>query len=363
VTAAGKVAGGCLLAVVVAAFLLFVGVAALLFSMISGSDLPYDPGSALGVIGCGGEPGSGLRVGETVGDLDSEQLANAKVIVATGVALKVPARGHVIAVAVARQESGLRVVGHGDAAGPDSRGLFQQRAGWGPEAVRMDPAGSSGLFYRALLKVPGWEQMPLTVAAQKVQVSAFPDAYAKWEALATQVVKAFGGGQAAACAPAGEISSGGWTLPVPTARVGSGFGPRGGGFHAGEDFITPTGSVVRAAHAGIVTVVRCQASGGSPAQNACAAPGGMNVQGCGWYVEIDHGGGVMTRYCHGLEVTATVGMRVDAGTPIMRSDSTGNSSGPHLHFEVHTGGGGDNASAVDPITWLRAHGVKVGNPT
>lgn len=114
----------------------------------------------------------------------NEQIPNAKAIVATGIQKRVPARGHVIALATALQESTLINLDHGDR---DSLGLFQQRPsqGWGTREQIMDPVYSSTRFYEGLMKTDDWEQMPLTVAAQKVQRSGFPDAYAKHEPLAT----------------------------------------------------------------------------------------------------------------------------------------------------------------------------------
>ena len=131
---------------------------------------------------------------------DAEQVANAAVIVGVGAQLGVPVRGWIIAVAVAIQESDLRNLDHGDAAGPDSRGLFQQRADWGSLAERMDPAASARLFFTGghrgqpgLLAVPGWQSLPLTVAAQAVQRSAFPTAYARHENDASALVSAIAG--------------------------------------------------------------------------------------------------------------------------------------------------------------------------
>lgn len=112
-------------------------------------------------------------VGEVA--LDAEQRSNLAIVVATGDQFRIDVKGKVIAVMTALAESSLRNVTHGDAAGPDSRGLFQQRAGWGPLAVRMDPEGASVLFYTALLSVSGWMAMDPWVAAQEVQRSAFSD--------------------------------------------------------------------------------------------------------------------------------------------------------------------------------------------
>ncbi|MFJ3310905.1 C40 family peptidase [Streptomyces sp. NPDC086549] len=118
-----------------------------------------------------------------------EQLPNAKIIVATGVQLGVPARGQIVALATALQESALRNIDHGDG---DSVGLFQQRAsqGWGTREQIMDPVYASKKFYIALKSVKGWETLPVTVAAQKVQKSAYPEAYADDEPLATALQQA-----------------------------------------------------------------------------------------------------------------------------------------------------------------------------
>ena len=120
-----------------------------------------------------------------------EQLRNAKAIVDTGKKLKLPPRAWVIAVATATQESTLRNLGHlGARNDHDSQGLFQQRpsSGWGSPKQITDPEYASTAFYKALMRVDGWEKMPLTRAAQKVQVSAYPNHYAKWERFAGDIV-------------------------------------------------------------------------------------------------------------------------------------------------------------------------------
>ncbi|NUU08309.1 LysM domain-containing protein [Leifsonia sp. C5G2] len=126
--------------------------------------------------------------------LSDEMRANAQLIVRIGRQQGVPDQGIVIALAAAAQESGLRNVRYGDR---DSLGLFQQRpsTGWGTPDQVLDPARATLAFYggagnpnpgrtRGLLDVPGWRSMTVTQAAQAVQLSAFPDAYAKWEASA-----------------------------------------------------------------------------------------------------------------------------------------------------------------------------------
>ncbi|MGH4028708.1 C40 family peptidase [Actinomycetota bacterium Odt1-20B] len=122
-------------------------------------------------------------------DDPKEQIPNAQKIQATGVSMKVPARGQVMALATALQESGLRNLDYGDR---DSLGLFQQRPsqGWGSAEQVRDPVHASKKFYQGLLRVSGWQSMTVTQAAQAVQQSGFPDAYAKWEPLATALQKA-----------------------------------------------------------------------------------------------------------------------------------------------------------------------------
>ncbi len=148
-------------------------------------------------------PGTGLTLpgvsapvsyGGNITMLNDEMRANAAIIVQVGRELGVSDYGIVIALATAMQESSLRNLNWGDR---DSVGLFQQRpsAGWGSVEQLTDPYHASRLFYggpsnpnrgytRGLLDISGWESMPLTNAAQRVQISAYPDAYAKWEASA-----------------------------------------------------------------------------------------------------------------------------------------------------------------------------------
>ncbi|MER7006534.1 hypothetical protein ABT297_26320 [Dactylosporangium sp. NPDC000555] len=135
-----------------------------------------------------------------IGGLNQTEMNNAVAIIRAGQQLDLPHRAFVVAIATALQESHLRnlanpnvpaslnVPNEGVGNDHDSVGLFQQRPSWGSVTQLMDPAESARRFYAALMKVSGWEQMPVTVAAQTVQVSAFPDAYAKWQTLAEQIV-------------------------------------------------------------------------------------------------------------------------------------------------------------------------------
>ncbi|MFR9674339.1 heavy metal transporter [Streptomyces sp. TR02-1] len=142
------------------------------------------------VLPSGGSGGSAYRI-------HPEQAANAATIAAVASSRGLPDRAVTIALATAMQESGLRNIEHGDR---DSLGLFQQRPsqGWGEKRQIMDPVYSAGKFYEHLVEVPGYSRLPLTVAAQEVQRSGFPQAYAKHEVNATLLTAALTGRRAAA---------------------------------------------------------------------------------------------------------------------------------------------------------------------
>ncbi|MET9519539.1 heavy metal transporter [Streptomyces sp. NPDC002994] len=135
------------------------------------------------VTGGGGAPRCTVRSAEGDGstyELSPEQAVNAAKISAVGTSRGLPERAVTIALATALQESALRNIKYGDR---DSLGLFQQRPsqGWGTQKQILDPGYASEKFYEHLEKVPGYSRLPLTVAAQRVQRSGFPQAYAKHE--------------------------------------------------------------------------------------------------------------------------------------------------------------------------------------
>jgi murein DD-endopeptidase MepM/ murein hydrolase activator NlpD len=304
------------------------------------------------------------------------QLRNAAVIINVGADLKVPPRGWVIAIATSMQESRLSNLGHlGKNNDHDSLGLFQQRpsSGWGTPAQVRDPVYAATKFYRKLLKLKDWERLPLTVAAQRIQISAYPDAYAKHEAVATQIVnlladgaaRAGGGATELRCADGAEIAASGWTNPWSRKSAGRG-GVVGSGFrtaqrpnHAGVDLILGRNTPIRAAAGGIVSVVKCNID--SRGTQTCDIDGWPGKGGCGWMVEIKHAGNLMTRYCHMVvRPLVRVGQQVAAGEVIGRVGSSGNSSGPHLHFEVHINNDRSSAGAVDPVAFMRDRGAPLG---
>lgn len=129
--------------------------------------------------------------------LAPDQAANAALIVGTAVRRELPARAGTIGIATAMQESRMRSIDYGDR---DSLGMFQQRPsqGWGTPEEVMDPVYAVNIFYDHLVQVPGYTDLEVTVAAQAVQRSAYPDAYAQHEPLARAFASALSGWEEAA---------------------------------------------------------------------------------------------------------------------------------------------------------------------
>ncbi|GGN57869.1 metalloendopeptidase-like protein [Actinoplanes lobatus] len=128
-----------------------------------------------------------------------------------------------------------------------------------------------------------------------------------------------------------------WVHPLPSATVTSCFGQRWGRLHAGVDLAAANGSPVVAAGAGTVV---------------SAGPNG----GYGNAILIDHGNGYLTHYGHLSAIGVEVGQVVKAGEHIGDEGSTGHSTGPHLHFEVHEG---HFQNPLEPTAWMRGHGVEI----
>jgi murein DD-endopeptidase MepM/ murein hydrolase activator NlpD len=128
-----------------------------------------------------------------------------------------------------------------------------------------------------------------------------------------------------------------WVNPLPEASVTSCFGLRWGRLHAGVDLAAPDGTPIRAAGSGVVVA---------------AGP----AEGYGNAVLIDHGNGFLTHYGHMSAITVTVGQKVTAGRQIGNEGSTGHSTGPHLHFEVHAG---RYKNPIEPTQWMHEHDVDI----
>ncbi|MGL5823592.1 MAG: peptidoglycan DD-metalloendopeptidase family protein [Nocardioides sp.] len=364
----------------------------------------------LAVLGGGGAAGCApaaqvTYTGPGVGDLTTIQMQRAAAVVSQGRQMGIPDQGIIIALATASQESGFRVYandGKGgdlaadqkgieaslnrphDAVGTDhgSLGVFQQQwPWWGNLAELMDPAISARKFYEALLKIEGWQNLPVTVAAQRVQRSAYPDAYADDEPLARDLLAAIGGSssnadtggrggdeQVNASGGAGELEIklvngvyvGGFTdCLMPTAAVGgavvlplpsgsgyvnqNNFGQAGSSwdsFHTGNDYSVACGTPVLAVTGGIVEFDDAQAGWAGPS-----------------FVRISTGGPgtLATWYAHMQTRSVSDGQTVSPGQPIGTVGNMGNSRGCHLHFEVHPKGGRIYDDPVDPVAWFAAN--------
>jgi len=329
--------------------------------------------------GCGSTSSVVLAAATTETALSQQQETNARAIVSVGNDLGMPQRAVVIALAVAHQESGflnyandgagsdLHASQYGiqtslslphDAVGSDhgSLGIFQQQwPWWGSMPELMDPATAARKFYTALMKVPGWARMSMTQAGQAVQHSAHPEAYADDVPVALSLLGLADPGDAggvsgssvawtgSSCgAPA--LYAGGVVLPLP---AGSGYvdlenwgstGVHWANRHTGTDFSVACGTPVLAATAGTVIVRSDQPWAGR------------------WLVQVSTGpGSLATWYAHLRALDVTDGQRVAAGQQIGEVGSLGNSTGCHLHFEVHPRGGGMYEDDVNPTDWLRGN--------
>lgn len=195
-------------------------------------------GGGLGVNGlCGGPGGQPDTAGGGGGNAaltGSDQLAYAQLITSVTAQRGLPQQAAVVAIATAAQESRLGQAGMNVAVDHDSLGLFQQRpsSGWGTPAQIKDPNYATNKFLDALIGIGDWITKPITVAAQTVQRSAFPDAYAKWEAQARDLAARFW--------PPGVPVGGN---PAAAARVGTQAAPDGAGAQAcpgnGGDGLAP----------------------------------------------------------------------------------------------------------------------------
>lgn len=307
--------------------------------------------------------------------MDAEQEANAQTILGVAKSMfpsEQQRRAAIIALATARQESGLRSIDYGDQAGPDSRGLFQQRDSWGPLELRMNPAGAAGLFYKRLTTVAGWQTMSLGEAAWQVQrfqenLKAKYDQYEAWATawvdlhLATAIAVIPPAEVEAAIIPAGTtlVSTGcpinatsGWVYPLDlgstSVKITDFYNWRKGiagaaPFHAGIDLSAPGGTPIMAVQAGTVEF---------------AGPRGT----LGNSIILAHPDGSRTQYSHirdgGLLVKE--GDTVTTGQIIGQVGSTGGiSNGNHLDFRAYLPGtaGSISGAVTDPVLYMLERGV------
>jgi murein DD-endopeptidase MepM/ murein hydrolase activator NlpD len=293
---------------------------------------------------------STLPAGVAVAGLDAEQASVAAQIVwAVKAFTPTSTKPHaaVIALATARQESGLRNLSYGDR---DSLGAFQQRPsqGWGTPAQVMNVPHATSTFLGQLILVPGWETRRITDVAAEVQRPAarYRGLYQRWVPLATRLTAQLWT-SAVSIAPgcsgtAAPGSSGPIAYPVPATYIGTdehnwgGTGSRWGRWHTGTDFAVPCGTPVIAASEGRVEIDTHQPWAGR------------------WLVKIVTGStSLATWYAHMQSLTVHPGQLVHAGEGLGEAGDLGNATGCHLHFEVHLHNGAiygrDN---VDPSRWL-----------
>jgi murein DD-endopeptidase MepM/ murein hydrolase activator NlpD len=236
--------------------------------------------------------------------------------------------------------------GRAPAAALLTAGLFTGGMVLGVSALGNDPASAVG--YKNATAMSDEERLraeqradrfgrgsPADTAAEAktaAAAKATADAKAIAAANAAAVAKAAAAKRAAAAkkAPA-------WVLPLK-APLTSCFGPRWGSQHQGIDIAGPAGAKIASVGAG--TVVGA----------------GWLRSGYGISVLVDHGKGYLSHYAHASKVLVKKGQRVKPGTPLALEGSTGDSTGPHLHFEIHQG----PWNQVNPAIWLRARGVKIG---
>ncbi|WP_149548648.1 M23 family metallopeptidase [Streptomyces marokkonensis] len=182
-----------------------------------------------------------------------------------------------------------------------------------------------------------------TTAVSGTATAVQAQAAAQAEAAKTQAVKATKATQAKAAAAKKQAS---WVSPVKSYKLSASFAQNGGMWaskHSGQDYAVPTGTPVLATHGGTVVKAGGNGAGDGPAY--------------GNAVVIKHGNKTYSQYAHLSSVNVKVGQIVKTGQKIALSGNTGNSSGPHLHFEIRTTP--NYGSAVDPAKFLRTNGVNL----
>ena len=175
-----------------------------------------------------------------------------------------------------------------------------------------------------------------SASASNAAAAAKKAADAKKAAAAAAAKKAAAAAAAKKAAAAKAAATPTWVSPMPGAQVTSCYGQRWGVLHAGIDFASTENTPERAVGAG--TVISA----------------GWAYSGYGISVVIDHGNGYLTHYAHMNKTAVSVGQKVKAGQVIGYEGSTGDSTGPHLHFEVHKG---SMWNQIDPAPWLKARGI------
>ncbi|MFJ9799347.1 M23 family metallopeptidase [Streptomyces sp. NPDC101145] len=180
------------------------------------------------------------------------------------------------------------------------------------------------------------------VAAQAQAQAHAAQQAAKAKAVKAAAVKA--ATQKAVAAKKAKKKALGWVKPVNGYTLTASYNQGGAMWaskHSGQDFAVPVGTPVKATHSGIVVKAGPNGGGDGPAY--------------GNAIVIKHSNGTYSQYAHLSKINVKIGSKVKTGQNIARSGNTGNSSGPHLHFEIRTTP--NYGSAVNPAKFLRAEGV------
>lgn len=282
-----------------------------------------------------------------------DQLKNAAYIMNAAEALGLDQSAQLIGVMTAMGESSLTVLDKGDAAGPDSRGLFQQRDNglWGSYSDRMDPTISATNFFKALQKVDEWQNLEPTIAIHRVQGNADPYHYAKFQSAASQVIQGLSGSgstsvaaatgaptpsaSASSAAATGGCGDGSTVLPLkaPFDRT-SDFGPRktptegASSWHPGYDLQTR------------VSGTSAEASGYSCGSPVYAAQAGTVTVASGYTISVKSAEGYTISYLHEYPADMKVkpGDSVTSGEQLAITGTNGPSTGCHLHIQIDKAG-------------------------
>ena len=305
--------------------------------------------------------------------LNETQLKTAALIAETAKELGASKRDLTIALMTAFQESQMGTAGMYTEVDHDSIGPFQQRAAWGPRGDRTDIKKSTRMFFLGgqqgqpgLFDIKNRNSMSLNDAAQAVQVSGVPYAYAQWQDEAEAIIAAGVGTDISRRQLANNLKFGNWMTagvqanankwansavgaggpmnvqpgefqhPVPGATVTSEYGMRWGSMHEGIDLGAGTGTPIYATKGGVVTLASDTGDG------------------FGNHVVINHGGGITSGYAHMSRFAVGPGAQVLKGQNIGFVGSTGQSTGPHLHFQL---GRGQDGGRYGYTTNPRAFGI------
>lgn len=371
--------------------LILIGTPAALIAMVVFL-VVFSFGSGSAAASCGSMKGGSVDVDAAathapIDGYSGDQLKNAAYIMNAAEALGLSQQGQVIGVMTAMGESSLQVLDRGDTAGPDSRGLFQQRANgaWGSYEDRMDPTTSATNFFKALQRVDGWETLEPTIAIHRVQINQDPFHYRKFQSAAQDVVTQLSGGSTASSAssaspapsgsatpggsaPTNGCSAGGTVLPLtaPFDQT-SGYGPRvsptegASSWHPANDYQTR------------VSGTAAGKSGYSCGSPVFASQAGTVTVASGYTLSVKSAEGYTISYLHMYpqDMKVAVGDAVTAGQEIGKVGSNGPSTGCHLDIRVNTDGStNDQVSAlpqsqtkggpegyVDPEAFFNVFGV------